>query len=511
MNGFGAFGGMFGPGVRAEADPGYGPTPGKPSSPARGGGIPFDDIARANRAAQPFDDAQLNPNLQGTVDVLKGVNRGTITVPLRDIPLVTIQNTWSVEQARGSIFAHMIGIFYQSGMLAESILGDDRVTACLAAKATSLFGREVRFKAANDSVEAKKVLQAWEDWWPILAGDSSMRLLEDYATVMGFSHAQQVWNTSVPGLPFGGATLRPWFPQFEYYDWDLRRYMAMGTDGNFPIVPGNGRWVEHAPWGSYRGWIRGAIRPVTEPWMLRHFGFRDMARFGEVHGNPTRVGYIPMMGDPQMREEYQQALSRLGADSALMLPRGVNSNDQSGYGYELVEAKSSAWEVHPAQIDRCDMAITLAILMQNLTTEVDGGSYGAAKVHQAKEAGGTRFGNQAWKNTIRNQLARPFAYLNFGDANLAPWTWYDVTGSEEYEANADQWNKAATGMNQFAQSGVRFADGEEVRVWLDETMGLKKFPKFTMTDPVVAGGAAGEKPMVPPKGAGNARPGKKAT
>ena len=117
----------------------------------------------------------------------------------------------------------------------------------------------------------------------------------------------------------------------------------------------------------------------------------------------------------------------------MSVPQGVDGMTAWGTSYKLVEAQAKAWEVHPAQIDRCDMAIVLAILMVNLTTQVDGGSYAATKAHMDKEQGGTQFDNRSWKSTIYNQLARPFAYLNFGDANLAPWTWFDVVAQEEFE------------------------------------------------------------------------------
>jgi Protein of unknown function (DUF935) len=476
-----------------EADPGYGPPPGNPTGPGRGGGVPFDELARANRLVQPFTDAASNALLQGSVDATSDLTASKARTVYGDIPLVTIQNSWSVGEARGALFSHLIGIFYQSGMLCESILGDDRVTACLNSKATALFGREVIHSPATGrakgSAAGKECAGAWAEWWPMMSGAPAFRMMQDYSCLMGFAHSQ-IWWPSVPGLQFA-PLLRPWFPQYEYYEWMSRRYMALGSNAVIPIVPGNGKWVEHAPHGSYRGWIRGAIRPVCEPWMLRHFGFRDMARFGEVHGNPTRVGYVPAVADPVERSNFETSLSNLGADAAMIVPRGVDGQENNGYGYELVEAQSKAWQVHPTQIDRCDMAIVLAILMQNLTTEVDGGSYGAAKVHMDVRQGGTQFDNQSWKHTIYTQIARPFAFLNFGDADLAPWTSWDVVGSDEYEHNADQWDKAATGMNQFAQAGMRFTDADEVREWMSSTMGLKKFPKFTLTEPKVAGGAFG--------------------
>lgn len=458
--------------------------------PAPGAGVPFDVLAQADKSAAPYDAVARDPGFQQPIDATKGLDRARASLIYRDIPLVTIQNTWSVEQARGALYAHMIGVFDASAQLCDSILGDDRVTACLNSKATALFGRETRFRAADDSDAAKECLRAWEAWWPRMTGDSAMREMQDYSTLMGFAHAQVMWDTTQRNLSFAPC-LRPWHARFEYYDWYLRRYMALSQDGTFPIVPGNGKWIEHAPYGSYRGWIRGAIRPVTEPWMLRHFGFRDMARFGEVHGNPTRKGYVPVVSDPVERSAFEDALSRLGADTALIVPRGVDGANGDGYDYELVEAQSAAWEVHPTQIDRCDMAIVLALLMVNLTTEVGNkGSYAATDAHMDKERGGTEFDNQAWKNTIYTQLARPFAYLNFGDADLAPWTWRDVTGRATYAENAKQLQAFGTGIEVLRRGGIEFDDVEALRQWASEQFGLPGMPSFKIKEPV-AGGLGG--------------------
>ncbi|HLX78152.1 MAG TPA: DUF935 family protein, partial [Acidimicrobiales bacterium] len=239
----------------------------------------------------------------------------------------------------------------------------------------------------------------------------------------------------------------------------------------------------------------------------RHFGFRDMARFGEVHGNPTRVGDVPIVGDPTEREDFETAIANLGADTALIVPGGVDPKDGNGYNYRLVEAQGKAWEVHPAQIDRCDMAIVLAILMVNLTTEVNGGSYAAAKVAQDKEHGGTAFDNRAWKQTYYRDLARPFAYLNFGDANLAPWTDYDVVPHDQREKGAEMFSKVGTAIEVLRRGGIEFLDAEELRAWMVDFFGLAKLPKFKITEPVKAtpekvgeAGTPPPKPGAPPGG-----------
>lgn len=471
-------------------DPGYGPPPGNPEGPARGpDGIPIDLLAK--RSVKAFDAATDDPAFQRPVDATDADTRARAKLVYRDIPLVTIQNTWSVPGARGALYAHMMGMFDASGQLCDSILGDDRVTATLNSRATALFGRKPRFKAADDSDAAKECLDAWCKWWPRLSGDFAIREMHDYAIMMGFSQSQIVWDTTQPGLDYA-PYLKPWHPRFTYYDWTIRRFMAMGQDAVIPIVPGNGKWVEHAPFGSYRGWIRGAIRPVCEPWMLRHFGFRDMARFGEVHGNPTRKGYVPAVGDPIERANFESALASIGADTAMIVPRGVDGQDGTGYDYELVEAQSTAWEVHPAQIDRCDMAIVLAILMVNLTTEVKGGSFAAASSHMDVRQGGTQSDNEAWKNTIYTQIARAFAYLNFGDANLAPWTWYDVVARDEFEQNSKQFQAFGTAIEVLARGGIKFKDVAKLQAFAAEKFGLDGIPEFEIGDPPkTSGGGAG--------------------
>jgi hypothetical protein len=467
-------------------DAGYGPPPGNPSGPARDVAIPYDAIQFARKVTDGLSLPGGNDGVfDRPLDATDSNTKARAKLVYRDVPLVTIQNTWSVEQARGALYAHMVGMFYASGMLCDSILGDDRVTSTLNSRASAIFGREVRFKAANASTDAKKCHQAWTDWWPRFAGDSAIRETQDYSSMMGFGHDQLVWDTNQEGLDFA-PTMRPWHPIYTYYDWTLRCFMAIGSDGTIPIIPGNGKWVEHAPFGSYRGWIRGAIRPVVEPWMLRHFGFRDMARFGEIHGNPQRVGEVPILGDPVERAAFEAALANMGANTAMIVPRGVEATDGTGYNYKLVEATSSAWEVHPAQIDRCDMSIVLALLMVNLDTSVEGGSAWGAKSKMEVRSEGSQLDNRSWMATIYNQIARPFAYLNFGDAGLAPWTWWDVTGRDEYAANAKQFTEFGKGMLNMAQAGIKFKDEEAVRVFATERFGLAGLPAFTIGDPPVA-------------------------
>lgn len=428
------------------------------------------NIQQGDPAFQP----PANPLVQGNV------NERTRLV-YRDLPIITIQNTWSVSQAVSAMGSHMVGLFEGSGQLCDSILGDDRVTATLGSRISGLFGRETQFKSADDSDAAKEVLRAWEQHWPLLVSDGALYEMSEYEIMMGFMPGQLVWDT---GGEVWKPYLRPWHPRFVYYHWGLRRFIAISLDGNLPIFPGDGKWVLHKRRGE-RSWIRGSIRAVVEPWMFRHFAFRDMARFAEVHGMPTRIGETPMAADPGERSQFETQLSRLGFETTLLIGKGVDANNS--YGYRLEEAKDTAWDVFPAQIDRTDTAITLALLYQNLTTEVKSGALASTEVHADIRQNGIEADEEAWANTVYRQIARPFAYLNFGDADLAPWTRWDVRPRQDLVENGKKLQQFGTAIEVLRRGGVKFKDVEEVRRWAQQSLGLDKLPDFEMVDPVAGG------------------------
>ncbi len=242
------------------ADPGYGPAPGNPTGPARPAGeVTLGAFERQWMSGLEVPQTK-DPVFQKPLDATDANTKARAKLIYRDNPIVTIQNTWTVDQCRGAMYAHMIGQFWTSGMLCDSMLGDDRITATLNSRASGWMGRETRFRAADDSMAAGECLAAWKKWWPRLSGDTAIREMFDYGTIMGFSHGQLVWDMEQPGLDYA-PTIRPWHPIYTWYDWMLRCFQAIGQDASIPIVPGNGKWVEFAPYGSYRGWIRGAIRP----------------------------------------------------------------------------------------------------------------------------------------------------------------------------------------------------------------------------------------------------------
>lgn len=432
----------------------------------------------------PEMNTRSDPGFQPPTDPLtvdpRDAVEGRAKLVYRDVPIITIQNGWSVAGVRNALYQNMWGYFYESGQLIDSMLGDDRVQATLGSRIGGLFGRELIVEPANDSKAAKDVADAWAPSAADICGGWALTETAAYSIFQGFGHGQILWDTS-------GAIWRPeprpWHPMFEWFDWYTRKYIAISQDGNKPIIPGDGKWYGHLPFGSYRGWIRGAMRAVAEPWVIRHFAIRDWAGFSEIHGFPQRLGKVPAAADPEQRAAYEASLAGIGSNTALIIPTGVDG-ESIGYGYELVEATATAWEAFPGLRDHCDLAIVLAIKFQNLTTEItSGGSYAAAKEHGKGDVMQVAADNRAWMRTLRHDFARPFAYLNFGDADLAPITRWDVPEPprEDHASNAEAFAKFGTTMQALATSGLKFDDPSELRTFAEKMLGLRSLPKFSIS------------------------------
>ena len=439
------------------------------------------------QAGGPSPDRVQNgsPAFQPPKDPLDGRTKRDVRTVVPDLPIISTVTGWSVDGIRNALATHNIGVFYESTMLAEAVLGDDRVQATLGSLISGLFGCEVIFEPANDSSAAKEVCDAWAANWPCMATPAVMTEAEAYSSLLGFEAMQVLWDTTGP---IWNPILRPWNSRFEYYRWDLRSYIAISQAGPIPIEPGNGKWVLHAPYGEYRGWIRGAIRALAEPWLMRRWAFRDWARYSEKHGIPIVKGICPAASDEAQRDRFETSLAALGTESTILLARGVDG--LNGYDVEYAEPTDDSWQSFPGLIDRCDMSIVLAIMFQNLTTEVKGGSFAATSSHMDIREGQLKFKDMSWQHTLR-QVARPFAWLNFGDPDLAPKTRWDVPKLSEHEASAKQFQAFATGLEVMARGGIEFMDEDELRAFAAKRFGLKDLPRIIIGKPPAASSGGG--------------------
>jgi phage gp29-like protein len=408
------------------------------------------------RAEAPKDDIAWQPPRAATAEEI----RSTAGAIAREIPLATVATGWDVPSARIAYEDLVVGLFDRPAQLVDSIDGDSRVQAAMASRVGGLLGRPVDFvlpRRFRDSDEAKECRDAFVDAWPTMAAEPVVSEIQRWAVQLGFGPAQSLWDTSGRyAIPHQ----RPWHPRYTYFHWLYRCYVAITMDGQVPITAGDGHWVLHAPHGEYRGWMRGSVRAIAPWWLARNYALRDWARYSERHGLPIIIAKSPAVGDPIQINNWRNSLSRLGQETVINCPQHTDA--RASFDVGLLETADGSWEGFAGLIRQCDTEITLALLAQNLTTEVKEGSYAAARVHADVRQALLEADARALAQTIYTQIARPFAAMNFGDPDLAPLVKWDVRPYEDGLTAVQTFTQYAMALYQLRNSGLAPRDPERL-------------------------------------------------
>jgi hypothetical protein len=87
----------------------------------------------------------------------------------------------------------------------------------------------------------------------------------------------------------------------------------------------------------------------------------------------------------------------------------------------MLESKETIAQNQGYIVDSANTAIAIAVLGQNLTTEVKSGSFAAAKVHNKVEIQRIRNDGETASTVLHDQALEWWAEFNFGSRDLAPW------------------------------------------------------------------------------------------
>ena len=370
-----------------------------------------------------------DPAFQTPTDPLARNLRDVATLIHRELPNVTTQTGYAPNDVRNAIAQLVIGLFDVPSQMTDTVLADSRVHATLSSRVGGLLGRPVTHRCPpglEDDPDAQRCRDVWAHHWDqIFPEDVASEFLR-WTIMQSFAVAQLLWDTSGK---YAIPEPRNWHPRYTYYHWLYLCYVALHRDGQDAITPGDGHWVLHAPCGAYRGWMRGAVWPIAPWWLARQYTLRDWARYCERHGMPIILAMTPAAADPAQSGQFKASLSTLGQETVVQLPQGVEP--QYSYDMKLLEATDQGWQGFHQLIEQCNMEITLAIMGQNLTTEVKEGSYAAARVHSDVRQSVLESDARALTRTIRQQIARPFAAMNFSRPEIAPVTTWDLTPYED--------------------------------------------------------------------------------
>lgn len=324
------------------------------------------------------------------------------------------------------------------------------MSAVLNTRVLGLLACDLAFDPSEDAnkARARVVARDAEAIRSVTFSSEHVAPLLRWAVLMGFALAELIWDTG-EGDEAWQVTLKPWHPSFVYYNLITRKYGVYTENGVQEITPGDGKWFLYAPSGPYRAWIQGAVRSCAIPWLGRQYAFRDWLRYCEMHGLPMRKVKVPTDANDPEKQALYGSIMAMGSAAVLQLPQNA---DGTGWDVELLEATDGSWKTFQAAEESCNTKFAIAILGQNLSTEVQGGSFAAAKVHGNVRQDYLEADAQTLAQAFRSQVLKPWAEYNYGDPNLAPHPRWETAPPEDLKAKSDMLVQLGTALTAFAQA-----------------------------------------------------------
>lgn len=390
-------------------------------------------------------------------------NSGGDIITLQFEPSSRTLTDWTPDLIRSAELLAQGGNLRLAADLCEEMLADDRIKGVLETRVEGLLGLPLTFEegVGRRKRSAKRQLEAEEDWDASCPEDQLAAVMKS-GILLGAGLFQNAWRWRDNGRVIG--QIQHYRERFLRYDENDRTWKVLVDPGSeIVITPGDGQWGLYTPGGPSKPWLHGAWRGLSRWWLVKQLARSDWARHSEVHGSPARVAErtdtktLDTMG-VENRRQLAADLASLGRDSGIVLP--------PGYKLSLIEAVARTWEMFQAQVNMANMAITIILAGQNLTTEVSGGSLAAAQVHKEVRGDKIRMDDQTIATTVHDQNLVHWAGFNFGEPGLAPWPRRQVAPPMNVAEQGDAMGKLADGITKMntALGNVRDDDGDPVEV-----------------------------------------------
>lgn len=384
---------------------------------------------------------------------------------LREIPYLDSSEFDRKPQIQAVIQQLRLGQFYLAGRLGEALLRDAKIYSALQTRINDILGLDVAHKPSQAGGRAKKItgLLADDDkrpglWQQIVPASELSELLR-WGLLLGVGIGELSWSDEeVEGAgEIWVPRLKIWHPSSLYWQWDTQHpdsgyFQIITANGTMTVRPGDGRWVLYTPFGYRRCWLRGLMQPLADPYLDRRWAIRDFNRFNEVHGLPTRVVGVPADAPAADKKRVAQQVNNLGSEPTLQLP--VTAEGKPNWSYQLVEAQSREWEGFQARIYLANADIEEAVYGQEQGNQVKSGLVAAKEAATEVSQKYLRMDATTLPECIREQVIRPFCLYNWGDAELAPRTEYDLEPDADEAKGAEVLASLATTIATLATAAV---------------------------------------------------------
>ncbi len=167
--------------------------------------------------------------------------------------------------------------------------------------------------------------------------------------------------------------------------------------------------------------------PIT----FKRGGLKFWVIFTEKYGMPFLIGKKPRGTDATETNELADKLEQMVQDAVAVIP-----DDSS---VEIIESsgKGASADIYAKLLEFCKVEVAIALLGQNLTTEVKGGSYAAAESHMAVRQDIVD-GDKKLVEGVFNELIGWIYEYNFGSGERPVFSMWEEEDVDNAQAERDK-------------------------------------------------------------------------
>ncbi len=354
----------------------------------------------------------------------------------------------------------------------EMVLGDERAIGPLQALA-GIAAVPVTFETAlpdTDSADDPLVADLERDFWSIFPEELQGEIIR-WAVGLGVVpvHAAS-WDAN----PETGRLLpryEVWHPRALRFDGDraIWKIRTRANGDGVELTPGDGEWALFTPYGSKRPWAKAPWYGLGLLWYAAQCAKIGWFDWNDSHATPIRSAEFARpdaesaLLEEKSRQELGTKIASLVRGGSIVLPEG--------YGLKLVEAASENWK---SFLTLCNevwpMAVAIAMTGNNLSTQIEGGSFAASRTAENVTYDRKRTIARCLETTKRGQCLVWWAEFNYA-STAPPWPKYGIEPQRDLTAAAARFQSGANGLATLRTAGYEVEDGEEDR--LEELLGIR--------------------------------------
>jgi phage gp29-like protein len=400
-------------------------------------------------------------------------------------PIRSIQD-WVPDDLRAAVAVSDTGDLRVVADLWSAIMGDDRAQSVMRTRVLALIGAKVDFAEQGEDKRPLRSAEASLDWRLMFPAPELEELLT-WLDGVGVALGEMVWTEEDPrtGLEIARIRngrnvprLKVWNPRCLRKDvlgdqkWRVR--LADGTEQ--VITPGDSKWILLAAGGA-RPWTRGLWRALGPLWLLKLFARDDLAAASEKFAKGVLAATCSTGSTPEDRKDLADQIRDMGRECVIALPEG--------WDLKVVQLNAGFEDIYIKQMDLANQSMAITAVGSNLPTEVKGGQGTGATLQGKVRQDYLEADAERAESELHAQGLRPWAEINFGNAELAPRPHYAVDPPEDRSALATTWKLVADFIRTAHETGMPVNVSEVMarfKMPVDEQANLTNLPPLFAYD-----------------------------